>query len=300
MSATRIELANAIRFLAIVDTSRFQDPALNNFFGFGNETRITRDPSFYKIRYNNLNAALMLRKRMGDVLHLTAGPQFYRYWILPGENTGKILNNPGLLGLDSASVYQAKSYLGGRINLLINNLGDELIPLRGINWLTTLSHFAGLSGTISPVTTLTSDMTVHGAVTIPAKVVGIFKIGGGHIFNRSFEYFQALDLGHNNFLRGFRKNRFAGSSSLYTSIELRVRLTKVNSYVLPGDLGIFGFNELGKVWMRDQASKKWHHSVGGGLYYTMFNAVIVSAGAAYSKENVLFNISIGPRFNIVY
>lgn len=294
------EFNQVVNVYDLVASADLADHVLNNFFGLGNETKINKEASFYNVRYNYLSGDLMLRKRMGEVLQFSAGPQFYRYWITPKDNTGKVLNNPALIGLDSAAVYSTKTYIGGKLNILINNLGDDLMPTRGIYWNTTLSHFAALSNTGSPVVKLTSDMIVHGALTDPAKVVGVFRIGGGRIFNRNFEYFQALDLGQNNVLRGFRKNRFTGSSTLYTSLELRLRVAKMNSYVVPGDIGVLAFNELGKVWMRGQKSGKWHHSLGGGLYYTAFNAIVVSATGAYSKENWLFNVSIAPKMNLIF
>jgi outer membrane protein assembly factor BamA len=143
-------------------------------------------------------------------------------------------------------------------------------------------------------------MTVHAALSDPAKFVVVVKIGGGHIFSKSYEYFQTLNLGANNFLRGFRKNRFSGTSLFYNSVELRVKLFESKSYILPGAVGVVGFNDLGKVWLKGQVSKTWHHSYGGGLYYAAYNFVLVSATMAYSKEESLFNFTIGTKFNLTF
>ena len=55
-------------------------------------------------------------------------------------------------------------------------------------------------------------MAVHAALTDPAKVVAVLRIGAGKILSKHYEYFQTLNLGANNFLRGFRKDRFSGTS----------------------------------------------------------------------------------------
>jgi hypothetical protein len=54
------------------------------------------------------------------------------------------------------------------------------------------------------------------------------------------------------------------------------------------------------VWAGEQNSKKWHNSIGGGLYYSPFNMVLISAAMAYSREETLFNISIGSKFNLTF
>ena len=86
-----------------------------------------------------------------------------------------------------------------------------LFPTRGIRWITEFSYLAGLNRKCHPVTKFTTDMIVYASLNSPAKLVTVLRLGGGHIFNKDFDYFQALDLGANNFLRGFRKNRFSGS-----------------------------------------------------------------------------------------
>jgi outer membrane protein assembly factor BamA len=143
-------------------------------------------------------------------------------------------------------------------------------------------------------------MTVHAALSDPARVVAVLKLGGGHIFSKQYEYFQALNLGANNFLRGFRKNRFSGNSLAYGSLELRIKLFDSKSYVVPGPVGIIGFNDVGRVWLKGEDSKKWHYSYGGGFYYAAYSYALISFTMAYSKEEKLFNFSLGTRFNITF
>ena len=152
------------------------------------------------------------------------------------------------------------------------------------------------------ITLIESSPTNDGFVSLnnPAGMVAVVRLGGGHIFNKNFEYFQALNLGANNFLRGFRKNRFSGSSLAYTSLELRIKLFTSKWYILPGDFGLIGFNDLGRVWLKNESSGRWHNAFGGGLYYVPFNMMIVSATMGFSREENLFNFSIGTKLNITF
>jgi hypothetical protein len=286
----------------IVVNAQYFNPVLNNFFGLGNET--VKDPAksldYYRVRYKYAEADIQLRNRFNPILSVMLGPTIVRYWNRYNDNEDKILGKPALIGLDSTDVYSNKTYAGGTLSILVNNLDNVLLPTRGINWVTEFTALDGLSKTSEPFTRLTSDMAVHAAVRDPAKVVAVLRLGGGHIFSKHYEYFQALNLGENNFLRGFRKNRFSGSSLAYGSIELRVKLFDSRSYVIPGSVGIIGFNDIGRVWIANEDSKKWHYAYGGGFYFTPYDYVLVSATVAFSKEENLFNFSIGTKFNITF
>ncbi|GEO10606.1 metallophosphoesterase [Segetibacter aerophilus] len=286
----------------IVINGEMAKPTLNNFFGIGNNTKVAnnKEPLFYRVRYNYVNGEVLLRRRLGDVLKIYAGPRIFNYWNHLEDNSNKILNAPSLVGLDSINVYKTKTYVGGKFGILLNNVNSEFMPTRGIYWNTEVNALGGINKNSKPLTTLTSDMTLYSSLTDPARVVSILKLGGGHIFSKNYEYFQALNLGQNNFLRGFRKNRFAGTSLAYGSLSLLVKLFDTKSYILPGSVGVIGFDDIGRVWAGNQSSKKWHNSVGGGLYYSPFNMVLISAAMGFSEEETLFNLSIGTKFNLTF
>jgi hypothetical protein len=286
----------------IVINGELVNPTLNNFFGLGNKTVIdkTKPVEFYRTRFNHVALQGFYRRRYFDKFSLYGGPMFYYYWYNEEDNSGKILTRPSLIGLDSLSIVSNKTYLGAKMGVDINNLNSELFPTRGIHWTTEFSSLSTLSKNGGSVTKLVSDMAVYASLNSPARLVAVLRLGGGHIFNKNFEYFQALNLGANNFLRGFRKNRFSGSSLAYGSLELRIKLLTSKWYILPGDFGLIAFNDVGRVWMKNEMSRRWHNAYGGGIYYVPFNMVIVSATMGFSKEEDLFNFSIGTKLNITF
>ena len=286
----------------LVMNGELVNPTLNNFFGLGNNTVIdkTKPVEFYRTRFNHFAFQAFYRKRYFDKVSVYIGPMFYNYSYNEKDNSGKILTRPTLIGLDSLSVVTNKNYFGAKVGIDINNLNSELFPTRGIHWTTEFSSLNKVSKEGGSVTKLTSDMAVYASLNSEARLVAVLRLGGGHIFNKNFEYFQALNLGANNFLRGFRKNRFSGSSLAYGSMELRIKLFTSKWYILPGDFGLIGFNDIGRVWMPNESSKRWHNAYGGGVYYVPFNMVIVSATMGFSKEENLFNFSIGTKLNITF
>ena len=294
------EFNHAIGNTDLLANASLANPVLNNFFGFGNETVIdkTKNIDYYTVRYKYLEGEILFRKRFNNILHVSAGPVFNHYWDKYENNKERILGKPALIGLDSNNVYERKTYVGGKLTILVNNLDNVILPTRGINWTTEFTALGGLTNGSKPFTSIRSDMTIHASLSDPAKFVTVVRIGGGHIFSKNYEYFQTLNLGANNFLRGFRKDRFSGTSLFYAGVEFRVKLFESKSYILPGAIGVIAFNDVGKVWLKDEKSTTWHNSYGAGLYYAAYNFVLVSATIGYSKEENLFNFSIGTKFNI--
>ncbi len=286
----------------IVINGELGKPTLNNFFGIGNFTKIqgTNNVTYYRVRYNYIYANVLLRRRLGGIVTVSAGPAVYNYWNHLYDNENKILSTPSLVGLDSINVYKTKVYAGGKLAIQLNNVNSELLPTRGILWNTEFSALAGINRNSRPLTSLTSDMTVYSSLSDPARVVSVLRLGGGHIFSKNYEYFQALNIGQNNFLRGFRKNRFSGSSLAYGSLSLLIKLFDSKSYIFPGSVGIIAYDDVARVWARNQSSNKWHNSTGGGLYYSPFNMVLISAAVGFSEEETLFNFSIGTKFNLTF
>ena len=277
-------------------------PVLNNFYGLGNNT--ISDPAkgieFYRVRYKYAKAQALLTRRPFSSLILGAGAELYHYWIDKEDNENKILDRPSLIGLDSVNVYQTKTFVGARFLATINTLNNELFPTRGILFTNELLAMGGINKNSKPLTMFTSDMTIYTSWREPAKVVTVLKLGGGRILSKNYEYFQALSLGQNNFLRGFRKNRFAGESIAYGSFEVRHKLFNSKSYLFPGTVGVITFAETGRVWTSIPTPVKWHFSYGGGLYYAAYNKVLISSTIALSNESSLFNFTLGTKFNLTF
>jgi outer membrane protein assembly factor BamA len=275
--------------------AELMNPALNNFFGFGNNTKVNEDTTirYYRARFKNVGADVLFRKKIaGGLLALFAGPSFYHYWNEQDRNKDYILGKPSLVGLDSTDIYSVKSYAGAKLGFQLNNLNDDLFPTRGINWVTTFTQMQPLNDNSAPLTKLESDMTVYASMSFPARWVTVLRLGAGRIYSDSLEYFQALTLGANNYLRGFRKNRFSGDGLAYASLEFRVKLFDSKSYVFPG--------QVGRVWLKGENSKRWHYAYGGGFYYVPYNMVLVSATIALSNEERLVNFTLGTKLNLTF
>ncbi len=278
-------------------------PALRNFTGFGNETLVSNEGSFdfYRSRYKSFEAEVLIRKRLFERLELMVGPYYNRYWNDYNDNEKNVLRDPRQVGLDSADVYSIKSYTGGKFIMQFDNRNNKLFPTRGIFWKNQFVATAGNGFNTNNFVKYTTDMSIYASFKDPAKMVIALGFGGGRILSKNFEFFQALSLGVDNpNIHGFRKNRYSGSSLLYGSVEVKLELFNLNSYIIPGPVGLTAFYDIGRVWMRGEDSRKWHGAYGGGIYFIPFNNFIISATAGFSANERLLNLNMGTRVNLTF
>ncbi len=295
------EFNHITRNLDVLLQANSVNPGLHNFFGLGNRTTVdrTKQDSYYRTRYKVVEIDALLRRRYFDKFHLMFGPYYYQYVNKYDFNKSNVLSTPQRIGLDSADIFTKKAYVGAKVLIHLDNRNSEVFPTRGIHWDNQLIYAAGIKNGSDNLSRISSDMTVYISQNNPAKVIAVLKMGGSKLLNKKFEFFQAIPLG-NNELQGFRNNRYLGSSTLYGSLELKVKLFDLDSYVLSGPVGITGFYDIGRVWLRGERSKTYHGAYGTGLYFVPFNLFVISAAAGFSQTDRVFNFSIGTKVNITY
>lgn len=300
----RGEFNHITRNFDLLVLANFASPSLHNFFGLGNNTQINPDlpRRYYQALYQSFEGQALFRRRYFDKLHLMIGPYIYSYSAKYNRNDETVLGKPSQVRLDSADVFGKKLYGGLKMGLLLDNRNNQFFPSRGIQWRHDFLATSKLSSGEGKYVAYSTDMTVYASMRDPARLVAVIKFGGGRIFSKNYEYFQAMSFGAQTDLPGFRKNRYAGKSSLYGGLEFRYRLFNVNSYILPGSFGIAAFYNAGKVWQPNDvnSTKKWHGAYGFGVYYLPFSMFAISAYAGYSESEKMLNFTLGTKFNLTY
>ncbi len=109
-------------------------------------------------------------------------------------------------------------------------------------------------------------------------------------------FYQSLFLGGQGNLLGYRQYRFAGDYLVYNNVELRIKLADLASYILPGQLGIVGLFDVGRVWQKNDHSQLWHNGAGGGIYFSPAQLMVIQAVVAHSTEGLYPYLRLGLRF----
>ncbi|HYK57515.1 MAG TPA: BamA/TamA family outer membrane protein, partial [Flavisolibacter sp.] len=270
---------------------------VTNFFGYGNNTTLNTDEvQYFRSRYNIVNASALIRRQFQSWLRILYGPTFQYFKVPQVQNAGKFINNTDLNGLDAATLYLPKTYLGAEATLDINSKNNQVLPTRGFVLDAGVRHLFGMNDQSHTVTQLRWDMSIF-ASFVPQSVY-VFATRFGYYRNfGQFEFPQANYLSGTENLRGYRRNRFAGRTMAFNNTELRFKLSNFNTYLFPGSFGMLFFHDIGRVWMDGQKSNKWHNGYGGGLWIAPIRRYVITASLAHSKEEKLLPyITFGFQF----
>ena len=269
-----------------------------NFFGLGNETPFDKTGDYvryYRTRFNTylLDPALRWRNEKG--FSFSIGPSFQYYHLDPNDNTGRLIENTSLIhSYDSLTIAKDKMHLGATALLIDDRRNNKLLPTEGSYLNIKLQSMAGLNSYSRGFTQITGEAAfyVHFADTV---ITLADRIGGGATFGDA-AFYQSLFLGGQGNLLGYRAYRFAGKAMVYNNFEARIKLFSIASYVLPGELGLTGFFDTGRVWTDNDSSDKWHAGSGGGIYFMPAGLTLFQVVAAHSTEGWYPYFSLLLRF----
>jgi Omp85 superfamily domain/Calcineurin-like phosphoesterase len=262
---------------------------VSNFFGLGNESQNNIDTkaggiNYYRTRYTLKDFTAVLAKQ-GKAVSFGFGAAYQQFSLDSADNLGRIITNPAESGIQLSSLANIKSYLGAQFHLKLDTRNNTISPTRGLYWNTFIKRLNGLNSNTSSTTMLSSNMSLYMSFSKNPKLVLATRVGGGISFG-DFEFFQAQYLDGTKNLRGLRKFRFAGRSMLYNNTELRIKLADFRTYLFPGSLGFVFFHDVGRVWMKDDNSSKWHTGVGGGIWISPMRRTVLTISIAKSDETL--------------
>lgn len=269
-----------------------------NFFGLGNGTVYPKDAGvkYYRARFSTFDLSPALRWRGKKNWSISAGPALQYYAYDKDDNIGRLISQPGIVGTyDSLTLEKSKLHLGGKLNFTFDSRKDKLLPNSGLLVSFSLNAYKGMGdfardfGRFEPVAGFDQSLNAAGTIVVSDRVGGIISIGNPAFYQLAF-------LGGQGNLLGFRQYRFAGRNAFYNNFEARAKLADVSSYIFPGELGLVGFFDLGRVWSDNDALETWHHGEGGGIYYAPARLAVIRLIAGHSTEGWFPYISLGVRF----
>lgn len=270
-----------------------------NFFGRGNETAFNKKDNhirYYRTRFSTYLFEPSLRWRGGKGSHLNIGPSLYYYRFDPDDNRGRFIEQVAAIGsYDSLTIARAKLHVGAAVEYVSDKRNNKVIPQWGTYIRTRIHAYKGTGDYAADFGQLIQEVALYKSLNARASIILADRFGGVIGFGKAAFYQSAFVGGHENLL-GYRQYRFAGQHSFYNNLELRVKIADVGSYILPGQIGITGFWDTGRVWESDDNSGKWHHGTGAGIYFAPASMVAFNMVMGHSREGWYPYFTMGFRF----
>ena len=280
-----------------IDASYLGPNYLSNFFGIGNGTLFEnegdRKMNYFRNRYNYLLADFKLGKAVGQHLNLEGGLATEYYSSNAEDNNRRFLKDFAALN-PAQAVFEDRFYMGLVANLIYDTRDVAATPSRGVYWKTGISFKKEVNGLDDHYGKIQTEFRYY-IKPWNSDFVIASRLGGGHTIGKP-TFYQRMELGGSQNLRGFHSKRFVGRSMAYYNLDLRLKLFNFTSYIVPGSVGLIAFNDIGRVWEPGEKSGQWHDGYGGGLYVMPAELFLIQAAVGNSKEGALTYISLGFSF----
>ena len=233
------------------------------WYGLGNQTVELDDRDLHLVDNWRLQLEPTLNFRLGSRLVFGTGPTL-RYTRTTAK-AGRLLAVDTPYGSGDFGEVGAVAYLRWDPSTVTvqhrsgisAEIGGRLMPAVWDNDSTYGSVHAGVLGRLAAGGSLQPTLTLG--------------VRGEKVWGTA-PFFDLATIGGASTLRGYSSQRFRGDAALVGSSELRIRLARA-TIILPGDFGVLGIADVGRVFLDGQTSDKWHTAAGGGLWLSWLGGV---------------------------
>ena len=288
-----------------VASQYFGPQLLYNFFGLGNNSQnlavSDHDQATnrsvnnsYRVRFDRFYLAPTLERKLFTFGKIGFGPQYERFHVEQDQMGTVIRDNigPGLenrsFGIRSSD-FRPNSYLGGLVYLDFGAQSSAKDPRIGIQWHNEGQYNFQLNDEKLTYGRLSSEIKAYLTPNFPFRLTYAGRLGVAHNIG-DYRFYQANTLGGTTNLRGYRRTRFAGRSSLYANFEARLHLFKFNAYLFPGEVGLLGLADVGRVYSDNDTRKgldAFHTGFGGGVYVDILSQAVINVTYSVGEEKLV-------------
>tara|TARA_R100000935_G_scaffold42923_1_gene65212 strand:- start:32232 stop:35894 length:3663 start_codon:yes stop_codon:yes gene_type:complete len=271
----------------VVDGYFTSESFSNNFFGFGNDSFYDPDAGREDRDFNRART---------QQIKLAAGIKYKTLTFKALFESFEVQDNPDRLFTPSnnavnPNVFEMQNYAGGEASIRYRNQNAIDFPTKAFNFDAFIGYksniedsdnafgYAGLQVGIDEGLIPSGDLVLGTSAAVRTN------FGGDYFF------YHAPSIGGNNGLRGFRNERFTGETSFYHTTDLKLRLLRLTTSVIPITFGMYGGFDYGRVWSDLDTSNTLHTSYGGGIWLSGLNSLGVKAGYFVSEED--FQVQVG-------
>lgn len=265
------------------------------WYGLGNESQATSrsdNAAFFRVNQTQLIGGLRIGADLGAQSKFSIGPTVR--W--SDTDLDERINRNRFIAVDRPYGTGAFGMVGMTAELTVDGRKPPRFATKGARLKLEASGYPAVWDATDAMGRLDGEASIAVAPSGRWQPSLNFMAGGVKTFGK-VPFFIAPTLGGMHRLRGYRPDRFAGEDAAYGSAELRVPLTRIK-LVVPGQQGIFGFSDIGRVFVSGETSDEWHSTMGGGVWFSFIgrdNVLLIGAGKP-TKGNEGTRIVVGFGF----
>lgn len=260
----------------------------NRYYGTGNETvRIDSlaNANFYKTNQEDIRFEPKVSVNISKAFRLNFSARFRYSNVKPSPDYNTLVQEEKPYGFGKIAGLSAAT------GFTYDTRDNLLMTKKGIYANVFAGYYPKLLDYKFDFSKIGADLIGYFTLTSFTEFNLMLRAGGEKIFG-TYPFYEAATVGGLKNLRGFSRDRFQGDASVFGQSELRIKLANVN-LLLPGEFGIMGIADVGRVFVENEDSKKWHSTYGGGAWFKVINAVVMNFLIARSAELTKYYFSFG-------
>ncbi len=246
------------------------------FFGYGNETESTEPDEFYRIEQRQLLLAPFITFGAYTKTSLSFGPVV--------EYLHTELDDERLVGQTVPYGTEPFGQVGVQSTFTFDGRDNDAWPTGGFRFTARGQLFPELWDVVETYGLLDGEASAFLTPFKGAPTLAL-RAGGRKIWGE-FPLHQAAVVGGARTVRGLSEGRYAGDGAVWGTAEARLFLTNF-TVILPGQFGVRGAGDVGRVYFEDEDSEKWHTGVGGGIWISFLERANTFSVMVMSSEGDL-------------
>jgi len=266
--------------------SRFDDPAVENYFGTGNETIKPKSRTYNRTKSTRFYFGAGINQMLAE--HHHAELSIFYQTIKVKKTSGHFISESPKI---DSSIFSNKQFIGADAGYHYRKTNDNNFPTKGIDFLLGLGYINTLKEKKSLAKILSSFsfyLPLGRSFSFATRIGGATQSSGG-------DYYHLSKLGGYVNLRGYLRERFYGKTTFYNNNEFRwVTPARISRY--SGRIGLLAFFDEGRVWQPGEVSNTVHIGYGGGLIVIPANKIALTGTVAHSKESSVIEVKAGMFF----
>jgi len=247
----------------------------DRFYGFGNDIEAPDADDRYRARRSELVLAGGLRTDVSEVTSFSLGAGYRRF--APRDVGGTLIDEVEPYGYGRFHQVEAVATASW------DRRDDPVRPRSGYRLAVNASAVPAELDVSDPygVVAGVASTYLHGPA-VPLRPTLAVRLTGQRILGTA-PYFAFTSLGGDGVLRGFRNQRYLGDASIAMSVELRGELAQFGS-IFPGEVGVLGLLDTGRVWFDGESPGPWHTGVGTGIWAGLLDQYALSLTVAKGEQ----------------
>ncbi|MFO7525965.1 MAG: BamA/TamA family outer membrane protein [Ignavibacteriaceae bacterium] len=262
---------------------------LNRFYGFGNENEFSdslEDAGIYDIEQSKFYARSLFSFPVFQNTTFSLGLAFERSVL--SEVDGSLINElKTATGTHSSVTFLSKIQYDSR--------DDTSSPYNGQTLEVSVEQSPSFLNFNNKFGKLYFDGRTYFTSYLVSRETFAMKLAAQYVWG-DFPIHEYALIGGKSTLRGLPRNIFLGDISVSLQTDIRILVGKFKIFI-PAEFGVTAINDFGRVFYKNESSKKWHSAHGGGIWLSVLDRFFTAGmNVVKSAIDLRFYLSIGHTF----